>query len=105
MSTKIYGASDDLIEFKGDVSGEVNQFGTDDAEHGELIMCSDGTVLEAKYGKGDQGIWEVKLLRRGSLFERIDLCTDEDARPYSDVAHFADGLKWAYAASEWELVK
>lgn len=48
MSTKIYGASDDLIEFEGDV--------------------------------------------------RIDQCVDEDADMYSDVAHFKDGLKWAYAA-------
>jgi len=41
----------------------------------------------------------------GDLFQRIDACSDENADPYSDVAHFADGLKWAYAATEWERVK
>ena len=40
------------------------------------------------------------LYRQGELFQRIDACLDEDADPYSDVAHFADGLKWAYAATE-----
>jgi hypothetical protein len=105
MSTKIYGASDDLVEFEGDVSGEVGHYGSDDDDHGVLLVCSDATVLEVKYGKGGEGIWEIKALKIGSLFDRIDICTDADADPYSDVAHFKFGLKWAYAATEWELVK
>lgn len=103
--TKIYGASDDLVEFEGDFFGEVGSYGTDDREKGVLVMVSDGTVLEVKYGKSLGAIWEVKLLKRGVLFDRIDLCVDEDAHPYSDVAHFNDGVKWAYAAKEdWEVV-
>jgi hypothetical protein len=105
MSTKIYGASDDLVEFEGDVSGEVGCYGTDDSDHGVLIICSDGTLLEVKYGKAEMAIWEVKLFNSGSLFERIDPCIDENATPYSDVAHFRDGLKWAYAATEWQRVR
>lgn len=105
MATRIYGASDDLIEFDGDVRGEVGCYGTDDRDQGVLVMCSDGTVLEVKYGKSDEGIWEVKLLKKGSLFERIDQCDSDDADPYSDQAFFKDGLKWAYAAKEWENVK
>jgi hypothetical protein len=104
MTTKIYGTSDDLIELEGDIRGEVGCFGTDDQEHGVLLFCSDATVLEVKYGKNKKAIWEVKVLKRGSLFDRIGVCTDEDADPYSDVAHFRAGLKWAYAAAEWEFV-
>ncbi len=103
--TKIYGTSDDLIEFDGDVSGEVGKYGTDESEHGVLVVCSDGTLLEVKYGKGGEAIWEVKLLKRGDLFDRIDPCIDADSEIYSDQAHFNPGLKWAYAASEWEKVK
>ena len=103
-ATKVYGASDDLIEFEGEFSGEVGAYGTDDDEHGVLVIVSDGTVLEVKYGKNDDGIWEVKLVRKGSLFIGIDLCDDEDADPYSDVANFAAGVKWAYAAKEWQKV-
>lgn len=104
MSTEIYGASDDLIEFDGDVSGEVGCYGTDDRERGVLVVCSDGTLLEVKYGKGRRGIWGITLLQRGTLLVEIEQCSDENAERYSDVAKFSDGLKWCYAAKEWEPV-
>jgi len=104
MSTKIYGESDDLIEFRGDVFGEVGCYGTDEKEHGVLIVCSDGTLLEVKYGKGGQAIWGVTPLAQGALFLNVEPCMDEDADPHSDVAAFSDGLKWAYAARQWERV-
>lgn len=105
MSTRVYGCSDDLIEFEGDVYGEVGCYGTDDREQGVLCVFSDGTLLEAKYGKNGDGIWELKLIKPGELFERIDPCFDEDASPYSDEAFFKDGLKWCYAARDgWEKV-
>ena len=66
MATKVYGCSDDLIEFDGDVHGEVGCYGTDDREKGVLLYFSDGTILEAKYGKMQMGIWEVKLHNAGS---------------------------------------
>ena len=103
--TEIYGASDDLIEFEGDFRGEVGCYATDEDEHGVLVIISDGTILEIRYGKGGAGIWEVKVLKIGMLFQRIDQCVDSDADRYSDTAHFNDGVKWAYAAKEWELVK
>jgi hypothetical protein len=33
---------------------------------------------------------------------RVSQCFDEDADPYSDVAAFRDGLKWAYVATKWQ---
>ena len=104
MSTKVYGTSDDLIEMEGDVTGEVGCYCVKYEMHGVLLVCSDGTLLEVKYGKLDMAIWAVMLVRAGELFNKIDSCTDEDATPYSDVAHFKDGLKWAYAATEWQKV-
>ena len=108
MATRVYGRSDDLIEFDGDVAGEVSSYAGDDVDQsarGDLIVCSDGTLLIVKYGKGGRGIWSVTLLRKGSLLVEIEQCDDEDADPYSDVATFADGLIWAYAAKDWERVK
>jgi hypothetical protein len=105
MSTKIYGCSDDLIEFEGDVRGEVGSYGTDERERGVLLVCSDGTLLEVKYGKNDDAIWEIKLIHPGTLFDWMELCTDSNAKPYSDTANFQDGLEWVYAATEWEKVK
>lgn len=103
--TKVYGASDDLIEFTGGISGEVSAYGTDDEDHGVLLVFSDGTILEAKYGKMDKGIWGIVAHKTGSLFDRVDLCEDDSGDDYSDVAYFKPGLKWAYAAKDWERVR
>lgn len=106
MSTRVYGSSDDAVYLEGECSGQVDCHGTDDREQGVLVVMSDGTLLEVKYGKNGEGIWEVKLLKQGPLFERIELCVDEDADPYSDVAHFREGIKWAYAATkDWGKVE
>lgn len=101
----VWGASDDLVEFRGDVHGEIGCYGTDEKEQGVLLICSDGTLLEVKYGKAQQGIWEIKLIQKGKLFSKIEPCMNEEADPYSDIAVFRNGLKWIYAASGWELVK
>lgn len=101
METKIYGASDDLIEFEGEYRGEAVAYGTDRDEKGVLLVCSDGTLLEAKYGKNDMAIWGINLIKAGELFERIDLCDDENADPHSDIAYLKEGIKWIYWCREW----
>ncbi len=105
MSTKIYGASDDLVEFEGDIDGEVGCYGTDDRDNGVLVVCSDGTMLDVQYGKADMAVWGITVIKKGTLFERVDPCCDEDENPHSDVAHFTDGLRWAYSATEWAKVR
>jgi len=105
MGTKVYGASDDLIEFEGELSGEVGCYGTDGDDHsGVLLTFSDGTILVVKYGKPGGGIWSVQSVKRGKLLDRIDVCEDEDADPYSDVAHFKAGKLKCWASKEWEAV-
>lgn len=103
--TRIYGASDDLIEFEGDVSGEVGCYGTDDRDRGVLVACSDGTLLEVKYGKAGMGVWGITVVRRGDLLIGVEEIYDGDADPHSDVASFSKGLKWAFAATDWQSVR
>lgn len=103
--TTIYGASDDLIEFDGEYHGEVGTYGTDDGEKGVLIFVSDGSVLEVKYNKLDLGIWGIRLIASGHLFDRIDPCMDPDAKTHSDTAYFRPGVKWIFASRDWEIVK
>lgn len=100
MGTKVYGASDDLIEFEGDVSGEVMI-----ASGPSLLTFSDGTILTINYGANDLAIWKIVILKEGPLLKGVDICTDEDADVYSDVAHFADGLKMAFHSVNWERVR
>lgn len=106
MTTKVYGASDDLIEFEGDVHGEVSAYGAgEDEDSGVLLAFDDGTLLNAKYGKEAGAIWALAIVRRGPKLVRVDVCLDEDAKPHSDVAHFKDGVRQVFAARKWERVK
>jgi len=103
--TKVYGCSDDLIEICGEINAEHGCSGTADKEQGVLVVFSDGTLLEVKYAKDSKDIWGIRVVERGTLFEKLDICTDEDAEIYSDIAYFNQGLKWAYCASEWARAK
>lgn len=105
MATKIYGASDDLIEFDGDISDEVGYYENDEEAEGALLFCSDGTALRVKYGKEIGAIWAISLVNRGQLFARIDVCDNEDADPHSDVAHFKDGLTRVWFTRDAQVVK
>lgn len=95
MSTKVYGASDDLVEIDGDFTEE---FGAYDREENDpkIVAMSDGTVLACFYPKNQGlGVWGIKVLNAGPLFDRLEVCLDEGANPHSDVAHFKDGITGA----------
>lgn len=102
--TIIYGASDDLVEMEGGYDGEAGCYNTSE-ESPCVVFVSDGTVLSVIYAPADRAIWKIQLIEKGVLFNRIDLCTDEDAKPYSDVAHFDAGITWVYAFKVDEPVK
>ena len=49
---------------------------------------------------------EIKVLEKGLLFDKLDICTDEDSEIYSDIIYFKEGIKFAYAGiSNWERVQ
>lgn len=93
MATRIYGYSDDNISFDGDVCGECGAYNTT-----TIIACSDGTIATMHYGK--DGIWTIRVLRKGELFIRLEQCSDPGADIYSDQLFFKDGLRWAYCNGE-----
>jgi len=103
MTTKIYGASDDLIETEGDYKSESGCY--HQAEKGVLIIVNDGSLLLMQYPKADLGVWGITVIKQGNLFDKIEYCTDEDADPSSDVAFFKDGVKYIYCAKEWEKME
>lgn len=90
MATKIYGCSDDLIEFEGDIYGEVGKYNlTKDAP--AKLRISDGTELAIYYEKNDKAIWGIEVLKEGTHFDRIELCDDEESDIYSDIVYMKDG--------------
>ena len=91
-TTRVYGASDDLVEIEGEVSEEFGAFGRE-KDNPKRVAFSDGTVLHAYYPKRPGlAVWAIEVVIKGSLFDRIDACESEDSDPYSDVAHFREGI-------------
>lgn len=103
MKTKIYGASDDLIEIEGAINDE---HGCYDHKRPIKISVSDGTIATIFY----DGNWGISVKQVGSLFKKIvtgnpaeDPHTDEDCKdcsPYSDVLVFNDGVEWVRISSK-----
>lgn len=92
MSTKVYGASDDLIEIDGDIYEEFGRYNSE----GDYLAFSDGTVLYMVYD-GD-GIWRIKVICKGELFERKE--EGDVFKDTNDIAYFKDGLKWCVVGKE-----
>lgn len=94
--TRVFGQSDDLVEFEGEINDEMGAYGDD----GRTLEFSDGTVLHVVYATS--GIWKITVKVKGSLFENIVECEDPEADPYSDIACFKKGLMWVRKPSENE---
>lgn len=106
--TRVYGASDDLIEFVGELSGEIGYYGSGDVGQGlgAIVAFSDGTILAVRYGKPvDGGVWALDVLRQGELFDRREECNDSDADPYSDQIFFKPGKLKAWYGRHGEVVR
>ncbi len=85
--TKIYGQSDDLIEFEGDIDDEVNISSIDNSESRPMILTFDEqTKVEISYIDGE---WKIRVLVVGHLFNKIVPNEGE----YFDVLYMKDGLK------------
>lgn len=104
--SKVYGSSDDLIEFEGDLYGEISAYGALE-EDPKVIKFSDGTLIHVYYEKDDKAIWGIDILEKGSMFESITICDDEDADIYSDIVMFKGGELTAKYLDEgaWRNVK
>jgi hypothetical protein len=98
MITKIYGASDDLIEIEGAINDEANHYDIPDV--GIKLECSDGTKGKLTY----DGEWHIKVDVNGSKFRTIINSVGDDAEhtnpdslgctSYSDVLILDDGIEW-----------
>jgi hypothetical protein len=102
MKTKIYGASDDLVEIEGDVYDE---HGCYDHKRPIKISVSDRTEATIFY----DGEWTIDVKLAGSkLIEKVVSVGDEGKHTgnalgctsYSDVMIFEDGIEWVKIGSK-----
>lgn len=106
--TRIYGNGDDCVESDGEYYGELSCYGTDDEKYGVFLRCNDGTEMEIRYGKivnnEHMGIWGIRILKQGDLFDHIQFCTDENADIYSDIVFMKKGvslIETKFKDDEW----
>jgi hypothetical protein len=92
----IFGSSDDLIEAEGEYEGEYGAYDPD-PQNPVFLKCDDGTELTISYGKIvngiEIGVWAINILKKGTLFDRLDLCNDQDAEIYSDIVYLKAGIR------------
>lgn len=88
--TKIYGASDDLVEIEGSKYKE-DEIGC--YEHDVRIRFIDGTVIRVGYPKDGLAIWWIEVEKQGTAEQKLTICEDEDARIYSDVFEIDSDIK------------
>jgi len=96
MKTKIYGASDDLIEIDGAISDEANHY---DATR-VILKASDGTQARITY----DGEWKIQVEVEGNKYLGLIHSVGDDAKhvfedaigcsPYSDVLVLDEGIEW-----------
>lgn len=96
MKTKIYGASDDLIEIEGAINDEVSCY---DATR-VIIKASDGTQARITYN----GEWKISVEVEGSKYFNLIHSVGDDTihtigdavycTSYSDVLVFDEGIEW-----------
>lgn len=96
MKTKIYGASDDLIEIEGEICEEYDCIDFESAK----VKASDGTSAKLTFN----GEWKFTEVDAGSKLSKHIKAVGEDLKhgeedaigctSYSDVLVFDDGLEW-----------
>ena len=86
---RIYGASDDLIEFEGDIEDEVPYY--PEEEDGVVsIVLSDGTTLGIQY----KGTWTFSVVEAVSDV-RIKPAVAHGDPQYSDILTIETPITWA----------
>lgn len=92
--TIVTGASDDLIELRGELYEEFNSYDC----HNGAIAFNDGTLLNVRYD--EDGIWRFNLIYRGNLFIKIEQGSVEEDT--NDIAYFEEGLKWCVFSDDMQ---
>lgn len=98
MTTTIYGASDDLIEIRGDIEEE---FGCYDDEGGVLAF-SNGVLLSARYD--DDGVWRFDPIR-GAGHVSIAKGVPDDDDNYTDRVTITDPIEWVVYGTQHARTK
>ncbi|MGV8973689.1 MAG: hypothetical protein ACOH10_15320 [Rhodoglobus sp.] len=91
MTVMVTGASDDLIEVRGDIDEEFDALGQ--AAQGAILGFSNGVVLRVTFD--DDGVWRITPLHGASKVQ----ITHTDDR--TDVALISESVEWVVYGTAW----
>lgn len=57
------------------------------------VRFRDGTAIRVSFGKGNLGIWEITIMRKGTAFQRLEPCENRSLALFSDVFWIAEDVK------------
>jgi hypothetical protein len=84
MDIRIYGASDDLIEFEGDIYDEFNWYGRDAWQCQLIAPNGDGLTINVRYGADDWTLDVSPLSEDGALPDWIVVKSRSEEVEYSE---------------------
>jgi hypothetical protein len=88
MTVKMYGASDDLIEFEGDIYEELYP----NANEWTFVGFSNGLLVKIRY----DGEWIIRIVRDAGRYNLTTFDATSSAS-YSDILEIHDTVTWAVA--------
>lgn len=103
MTTKVYGASDDLvIILEYDKStGAYHVFDEVDCYDKDVVVYfDDGTKIQVHYGKKSGAIWTIQLIKNGIEDCQVWKCLSDDGEIYSDIFWTNAGISKAITTSK-----
>lgn len=86
----MYGASDDLVELRGDMDEELGAY-----DVVRKFVMSEGTSGTIEYTK--DGVWRINILKNASVIVNIVHPTEEEIEEdtnYTDMATFSGQVEW-----------
>lgn len=94
---QVYGSSDDNIVVVGPAPRQADEIGDFNTPR-RFVGFSDGTILRIAYAEGDEGLWRIALVRKGSAHFENAPATDEETNYTDRATLIGDDLHWWVAA-------
>lgn len=101
MLVTVHGASDDLIEVRGDL---VEEFSPSYDADQSFVAFSNGALLRVAYTDDGDGIWRITPLA-GAEHVTVWQCPLDDPERYSDVATVSGPVSWVALATDYHAVR
>ena len=99
--TIMYGCSDDLVEFEGNIRDEIGSWGDC-----QIVVFSNGLIAKIKYAPNQKAIWEIEIVNSVGKYEIKHIGEDDTEEiegfevSYSDCLIIDEKIDWCIGFSK-----